>query len=137
MNLLSNLRRFLMYGIGFIVGYLIYLGINAGKGDRVSWLPGAQILNQLKNKELIFTEQVKKQMSCYTISTAEINELLKTGEVNYDKSKIRDIEAGKYPNYAIELNTKDGQHIRVHFLDCDTIVKVVNAIDLKSEYKCE
>ena len=126
-----------MYGIGFIIGYLIYLGINQGKGDRLSWLPGNQIMNQLNHKELIYSAHAIKQMNCRTISKAEINALLKTGEVNFGKSKTRDLEKGHCPSYAVEGNTKDGQQIRVVFANCEKTAKVITAIDLENEYACE
>jgi hypothetical protein len=69
-------------------------------------------------------------MKCRNISEAEIKDVLKTGKINYDKSNVRDKPCG---TYAVEGKTADGQNVRIVIADCDTISKVVTAIDLSSE----
>ncbi|MCX6295501.1 MAG: DUF4258 domain-containing protein, partial [Bacteroidetes bacterium] len=81
------------------------------------------------------------RMECRHIPEAEISELLGVwkrggekvigkGKINYEKSDVHD---KPYPTYAIEGITSAGKNLRIIIADCDTISKVVTAIDLKME----
>ena len=72
-------------------------------------------------------------MECRYISEQEIKNTLKNGSINPVKSDPNDKPC---PTYAVENNTADGQTVRIVFADCDDVVKVVTAIDLKESHKC-
>ena len=76
-------------------------------------------------------------MDCRDISEDEVNYILETGTINEAKSKEEDEEAdGHCPTYALEGNTKDGQHVRIVFGACEKITKVITTIDLGVEHAC-
>jgi hypothetical protein len=120
-------RRLKLYGFGFLLGILVVSFVYKGRGCQ---MPGSAKLEELSYQKLEYTKHGACRMQCRGITEGEIKEVLKTGKVNYDKSDVRDKPCGKY---AVEGTTKDGQQIRIIIADCDSISKVVTAIDLKME----
>ena len=60
--------------------------------------------------------------------------ILEEGDVNFSKSRVRDKPC---PSYAIEGTTEDGQFVRIVFAKCDSITRVVTAIDLGVKHDCD
>jgi hypothetical protein len=119
------IRRFKLYGFGFLLGLLVVSFIYKGRGCQ---LPSTTKLEELSYQRLEYTRHGACRMACRGITEQEIKALLKTGKINYDKSNVHDQPCG---TYAVEGATKDGQQVRIVIADCDTISKVVTAIDLK------
>jgi hypothetical protein len=120
-------RRLKLYGLGFLMGIIILSFILKGKSCQ---MPGSLKLEELAFQKLELTKHGECRMKCRNISEAEVKALLKSGKINYDKSAVRDKPCG---TYAVEGNTADGQNVRVVIADCDTISRVVTAIDLRLE----
>jgi hypothetical protein len=120
-------RRLRFYGFGFLLGCLLVSILFKGRGCQ---MPGSAKLEELSYQKLELTQHGECRMKCRNISEAEIKALLKSGKINYDKSEVRDKPCG---TYAVEGKTTDGQEVRVVIADCDTISRVVTAIDLKME----
>ena len=120
-------RRFKLYGFGLLLGILLVNFVYKGKGCQ---MPGSAKLEELSYQKLELTKPGACRMECRNISEAEIKDLLKTGKINYSKSEVRDKPCG---TYAVEGTTKDGQNVRIVIADCDTISRVVTAIDLGME----
>ena len=90
-----------------------------------------------RHHKIIFTSHARCRMECRDISEEEVEYILANGIINEAKSKEEDEEAaGHCPTYALEGNTKDGQHLRVVFGACEKITKVITAIDLDVEHAC-
>jgi hypothetical protein len=90
-----------------------------------------------RHHKLIYTKHARCRMDCRNITEAEVENVLATGLINEGKSEEENDEAeGHCPSYALEGDTKDGQHLRVVFGACDKITKVITAIDLGKEYEC-
>lgn len=121
------IRRFKLYGFGFLMGILIVSFVYKGKGCQ---MPGSAKLEELSWQKLEYTKHGECRMKCRGISEMEIKQLLKSGKVNYDKSDVHDTP---FPTYAVEGSTADGQTVRIVIADCDTISRVVTAIDLRSD----
>ena len=75
-----------------------------------------------------YTEHAKCRMQCRNISQAEVEEIMKDGKINYNKS---DVNAKPCPAYAVEGITKDDQRVRIVFGQCDFKTKVITCIDLE------
>jgi len=126
-------RRIKFYGVGFALGLFAVSIIYKGKGCQ---LPASAKLEELGWQKLEYSKHGACRMECRQITEAEIRELVGKGEllgkgkVNYSKSDVRD---KPYPTYAIEGITASGKNLRIVIADCDTISKVVTAIDLKME----
>jgi hypothetical protein len=83
---------------------------------------------------IIYTRHAKCRMDCRNIDSTEVNEILLTGEVNYQKSDLR---SSPDPKYALEGNTHDGQHVRIIFANSSRGPVVVTVIDLEKEWYCD
>ncbi len=125
------IRRFKLYGFGFLLGILIVSFVYKGKGCQ---MPASAKLEELSWQKLEYTKHGECRMKCRGITEAEIKQILKTGKINYDKSEVHDFPC---PTYAIEGTTSDGQSLRIVIADCDTISSVVTAIDLNRTTKEE
>jgi hypothetical protein len=105
---------------------VVYFLLIRGK-DFGFWLPDRRIHEQLQSHSLVYTHHAECRMKCRQISENEVKQILQNGEVNFRKSNTR----GKpCPSYALEGKTSDGQHVRIVFAACDSITKVITAIDL-------
>lgn len=127
------IRRLKLYGFGLLLGVLVVSFIYKGKGCQ---MPGSAKLEELGWQKLEYSKHAACRMECRHITESEIRELLGKGEslgkgkVNYDKSQVHDKPC---PSYAIEGTTTSGKKLRIVIADCDTISRVVTAIDLKME----
>lgn len=127
-------RRLKFYGFGLVLGIVLVASVlNKNKGCQ---LPSSAKLEELGWQKLEYTKHGTCRMECRHITEAEIRELLGTGatqgkgKVNFDKSEVHD---KPFPTYAIEGTTTSGKSLRIVIADCDTISRVVTAIDLKME----
>lgn len=123
---MSLFRRFKLYFLGVFLGLtLVYFFFK----DRAlpTWLPKSVILKKLQNNPLIYTKHANCRMNCRQISRTEVQQILETGKVVFNKSRVHDKPC---PTYALEGVTDDGQTVRIVFAACDSTTKVVTAIDL-------
>jgi hypothetical protein len=124
-------RRLRFYGFGFLLGCLLVSVIFKGRSCR---MPSSIKLEELAHQNLEFTKHGECRMKCRNITEAEIKDVLVSGKINYNKSNVRDTPCG---TYAVEGKTNDGQDVRIVIADCDTISRVVTAIDLGQESDTE
>lgn len=81
-----------------------------------------------------YTRHARCRMSCRQISEAEVIDILSNGKINKLKSDPQDKPC---PTFALEGYTKqDGQHVRIVFAKCESILRVVTCIDLDREFTC-
>lgn len=83
---------------------------------------------------LEYTEHAKCRMKCRRISQAEVEEIMRDGNINYSKSTTKDKPC---PTYALEGITRDDQRVRIVYAQCDYKTKVVTVIDLETDWSCE
>lgn len=74
------------------------------------------------------------RMKCRRISQAEVEETMRQGKVNYNKS---DFHNARCPRYAVEAVTHDNQRVRVVYAQCNRSTTVVTVIDLQTDYECD
>lgn len=90
-----------------------------------------------RSHKLVYTKHARCRMQCREISEAEVEYILGSGTINEEKSREAGAEAeGNCDSYALEGNTKDGQHVRIVFGACEKITKVITAIDLGEDHPC-
>mgnify|MGYP000515556125 CR=1 FL=1 len=121
---------FLIIAAGLVV-YQLFL-----KNDsplHVQQQGGNYVHALLTDEELVYTKHATCRMECREIDKSEVEDILKTGIVNWNKSDENDTPC---PSYALEGVTKDGQTVRIVFADCNNATKVITTIDLKNEYDC-
>lgn len=81
-----------------------------------------------------YTAHGKCRMQCRHISQAEVEQIMKEGKINYNKSNVN---ARPCPEYAVEGTTSDNQRVRIVFAQCDYKTKVVTTIDLGTDWQCD
>lgn len=81
-----------------------------------------------------YTQHAKCRMECRHITQEEVEDIMKNGNINYNKSEA---SGRPCPTYALEGYTqKDNQHVRIVFAQCDYKTKVVTCIDLDNDFEC-
>ena len=125
------IRRFKLYGFGFILGLLVVSFVYKGRGCQ---MPASAKLEELSS----YTLQYCGQGTC-GVTEAEIVELVGTwkrgkdkipgkGKINYDKSNVHI----KPSQYAIEGTIASGKKLFVMITAIDTVSKVVSVVDMKN-----
>lgn len=82
---------------------------------------------------LEYSNHAKCRMQCRHISQTEVEEIMRDGKINYNKS---DLQNARCPRYAIEGVTADNQDVRIVFAQCNEKTEVVTVIDLDTEWQC-
>jgi hypothetical protein len=83
---------------------------------------------------LQYSEHAKCRMACRHITQEEVEETMRDGKINYNKS---DLQNARCPRYAVEEVTKDNQRVRIVFAQCNNYSEVVTVIDLDTEWTCD
>jgi hypothetical protein len=83
---------------------------------------------------LEYSKHAKCRMECRHITQAEVEDIMRNGKINYDKS---DLQNARCPRYAIEGITGDNQDVRIVFAQCNEKTEVVTVIDLDTEWSCD
>ena len=83
---------------------------------------------------LQYSNHAKCRMACRHITQEEVEETMRDGKVNYNKS---DLQNARCPRYAVEEVTKDDQRVRIVFAQCNNYTEVVTVIDLDTEWTCD
>ena len=128
---MTLLRRFKLYFIGVFLGLI--LGYGLFKDRYPTWLHDSVIKKELQGKNIIFTKHAICRMNCRNITKEEVLMVLKEGDVNFKKSRVHEKPC---PSYAFDASLENGKHLRIIFSKCDTIAKVVTAIDLNKKHEC-
>jgi hypothetical protein len=82
---------------------------------------------------LEYSNHAKCRMQCRKISQAEVEEIMRDGKINYNKS---DLQNARCPRYAVEGITKDNQRVRIVYAQCNDKTEVVTVIDLETDWSC-
>lgn len=82
---------------------------------------------------LQYSKHAKCRMECRHISQAEVEDIMRNGEINYNKS---DLQNARCPRYAVEGITQDNQRVRIVYAQCNESTTVVTVIDLGTDFEC-
>ena len=82
---------------------------------------------------LEYSNHAKCRMQCRKITQAEVEEIMKDGKINYNKS---DLQNARCPRYAVEGVTVDDQKVRIVYAQCNEKTEVVTVIDLDTDWTC-
>lgn len=87
---------------------------------------------------LEYSQHAKCRMLCRKISQAEVEEIMRDGKINYNKSDLqsRKLSGARCPRYAVEGVTKDDQRVRIVYAQCNESTTVVTVIDLETDFEC-
>ncbi len=82
---------------------------------------------------LKYSNHATCRMDCRHISQGEVEEIMKNGKINYNKS---DLQNARCPRYAVEGMTRDNQRVRIVYAQCNESTTVVTVIDLETNFEC-
>ena len=82
---------------------------------------------------LEYTKHAKCRMECRQISQIEVEEIMKEGTINYNKSNVK---MRSCPVYSLEGTTQDNQRVRIVFGQCKDKTRVITCIDLNKDWQC-
>lgn len=107
-------QRFAYYLIGLVIGCFFVAAVFSGKDTRCNYFPNARVLNDIRNKPFIYDTEASKRLSENWVDTVDIKNTLTYGDVDFDKSNIKQ-EGGKL--YTIYGKTKEGKEITLEVLN--------------------
>lgn len=123
---MNTARRIRLFVFGVVLGSLVMYFL-VFKNRNVYKSPSEVIHGKLMSHAMQLSLKAQCNMQCYHISESEIKEILIQSEVNYSKSKVHEKPC---PFYALEGKTSKGRNLRVEFAECDSLTKVLSAMDL-------
>ena len=113
-------RRFALYGFGFAMGLVLVFFFLGGKKASCNWLPNDRILNIIRQKNIVLGEHIQKNINAQIIDSLDIMEVLKTGDVDFSKSRVKNEPCRMY----IVQGTGQQDHIKLSVELCDSIATV-------------
>ena len=113
-------RRFALFGFGFAIGIILLLFFLNGKNASCNFFPNERVLDMLRNKQQVYSDEVLQIMSDKKIDSTSINNILNKGDVDFSKSKTRQ-EPCRY--YWIDgyIHKKEAA---IYVQNCDTLVTI-------------
>ena len=96
------------------MGCFFVAAVLSGKDTRCNYFPNARVLNDLRNKPFEYDIVASKQLNEKWIDTADIKTILTHGDVDFDKSNIKQA-GGKL--YTIYGQTKTGTAITLEVIN--------------------
>ena len=107
-------QRFAYYLVGLVMGCFFVAAVLSGKDTRCNYFPNARVLNDLRNKPFLYDIEASRRMSEDWVDTTDIKNTLTYGDVDFDKSNLKE-EGGKL--YIIYGKTKKGQEITLQVIN--------------------
>lgn len=114
------LKRFGYYFIGLALGSLLVLFIWQGKDVAFPYGPDARTLSSIRKKQIEYSQEAQSEMLKASIDTTAINSILKTGDVEFSKSKARLKPCAEY----YITGTYNEKTIDFYIQRCDSIATV-------------
>lgn len=107
-------QRFAYYLIGLVIGCFFVAAVLSGKDTRCNYFPNARVLNDIRNKPFQYDIEASRRLSEDWVDTVDIKNTLTYGDVDFDKSNIKE-EGGKL--YIIYGKTKKGKDITLEVIN--------------------
>jgi len=113
-------RRLRFYGLGLLMGSLLVSVITKG---RACQMPGTVKLQELYSQYIAYDEKALCKMQCVNMDKEELQQLLKTGDIDYGKSEAN---AKPCQKFVVESKNKKRLEVFIMINDCDTASRVVD-----------
>lgn len=103
--------RLAYYLFGVLGGSIILFFVLNQKKSRCSYFPNDRVLNNIKSKSFHYSEEASQILNENWIDTVDIKNTLTYGDVDFDRSNIKNEKGGKI--YVIEGQTTKQQPIEL------------------------
>ena len=107
-------QRFAYYIFGFAIGLVFLFFILNGKETSCSYFPNARVLKDLRSKPFHYSDAAKEKIALKWVDTADIKKTLTYGDVDFDKSNIKE---GSGKLYTIEGKNSKNENITVEVIN--------------------
>ena len=121
------IQRIGYYLGGFSIGLVILAFFLNGKKTSCSYGPDSRVLKNINSKKLIYSQNISILLDNKTVDSADINYILKKGDINFSESNPRQEPCGVY---AIEGMHNDDE-VTLTVENCDSIATVLNLVIYK------
>lgn len=124
---MKNPRRILLFSFGVVLGcIMVYFTLIKGR-NRTYWLPENRVKDLILKSEIVYSPHAKCVLKCRNINEADVMEILKNGDVNFEESNTHDTPC---PSYAIDGSLAGDKKIRIIITTVDSVAEIETAIDL-------
>ena len=100
-------QRFAYYLVGLVIGCFLVATVLSGKDTRCNYFPNARVLNDLRNKPFEYDSLARVALNNKWIDTLDIKNTLTHGDVDFDKSNIKEDGGKLYIIYGKTSKNKD------------------------------
>jgi hypothetical protein len=100
-------QRFAYYLIGLFIGSFFVAAVLSGKDTRCNYFPNARVLNDLRTKPFQYDIEASRRLSEDWVDTIDIKNTLTYGDVDFDKSNIKEEGGNLYVIYGKTVKDKD------------------------------
>lgn len=114
------LKRIGYYLVGLSLGCLIVFFIWDGKNVSFDYGPDARTLKTIRTKQKVYSVQASTVLSENKLDTVAVNEVLKSGDVNFSKSNQRKKPCAEY----FITGNFDQKKIDLWVIRCDSIATI-------------
>jgi hypothetical protein len=118
-------QRFAYYLVGFVIGLFFVAMVLSGKDTRCNYFPNARVLNNIRTKPFVYDIEASRRLSEDWIDSTDIKNILKFGDVDFDKSNII-VDGGKL--YIIYGKTKENKNITLEVINYENKAVLRNII---------
>nr|WP_297309420.1 DUF4258 domain-containing protein [uncultured Flavobacterium sp.] len=109
-------QRLAYYLLGLMIGCFAVFYFLQQKDTTFCYLPNCRVIKDLRNKPLIFSDEIKEMLDNKTITLDEVKEYLTNGDVDFSKSNTNE-KGGKL--YVIETIDKNKTPIVIEMINYD------------------
>ena len=99
MQKINIYQRFAYYLVGLVIGCFLVATVLSGKDTRCNYFPNARVLNDLRNKPFEYDSLARVALNNKWIDTLDIKNTLTHGDVDFDKSNIKENGGKLYTVY--------------------------------------
>ncbi len=113
-------KRFFLYGFGFAMGAVVVLFIWSKKEATFDYMPDARVLKNIQSKPIKTSNQAQEIISTFQIDSLSLVEMIKTGSIDFNKSKTK-----KAPCKTYWINTSFKENkLSLIVENCDSIATI-------------
>lgn len=117
-------KRFALYGFGFLMGIGLVFFFLGGKNASCSWFPNDRMLKIIRSKHIQYSDNLNDAIATKKIDSADINNILINGDIDFSKSQTKNNPCRKYLIYG----EKDQKDISITIKICDSIATIDNLV---------
>ncbi len=107
-------QRLAYYLSGFGLGIFFLVILLNGKDTSCSYFPNARVLKDIRSKSFIYSDLATQKLAQNWVDTSDIRKTLTYGDVDFDKSNVKE---GSGKLYVIYGKTRNNQKITLEVVN--------------------